>query len=176
MSNWFRAWKDDRACGRPVRFGARRYSFRLPCVGADANQSRGGIAQSRREFSRRYAEWRRLAHSRARGDRRGTQQTAPAAGRYVLLSVTDPARAWTRVSQVFEPFFTTKGVGKGTGLGLSMVQGLAEQSGGKLRISSEINRGTVIEILLPVMSARMPNRSRRPRARRRSTSRSADAS
>ncbi len=59
------------------------------------------------------------------------------------------------LARAVEPFFTTKGVGKGTGLGLSMVQGLAEQSGGKLRISSEIDRGTVIEILLPVTSAQV---------------------
>ncbi len=48
-----------------------------------------------------------------------------------------------------EPFFTTKGPGKGTGLGLSMVQGLAEQSGGKLGLSSRLGHGTTAEIWLP---------------------------
>ncbi|HKU07124.1 MAG TPA: response regulator, partial [Bradyrhizobium sp.] len=44
---------------------------------------------------------------------------------------------------------TTKGVGKGTGLGLSMVKGLAEQSGGVLRLKSQRGEGTTAEIWLP---------------------------
>jgi CheY-like chemotaxis protein len=49
-----------------------------------------------------------------------------------------------------EPFFTTKGTGKGTGLGLSMVNGLAEQSGGRLVLESRLGEGTTAEIWLPV--------------------------
>lgn len=52
-----------------------------------------------------------------------------------------------------EPFFTTKGIGKGTGLGLSMVQGLAEQSGGKLTIKSHPGAGTTVELCLPAGDA-----------------------
>jgi CheY-like chemotaxis protein len=51
-----------------------------------------------------------------------------------------------------QPFFTTKGVGKGTGLGLSMVQGLAEQQGGRLQLSSTVGVGTTAELWLPVAS------------------------
>jgi CheY-like chemotaxis protein len=49
-----------------------------------------------------------------------------------------------------EPFFTTKGAGKGTGLGLSMVDGLAAQSDGAMRISSRVGVGTTVELWLPV--------------------------
>ena len=48
-----------------------------------------------------------------------------------------------------EPFFTTKAVGKGTGLGLSMVYGFAQQSGGTIRIESQVGDGTSVEIWLP---------------------------
>lgn len=72
-------------------------------------------------------------------------------GDYVILSVSDrgcgiPAE---RLEQVMEPFFTTKEVGKGTGLGLSMVYGFAKQSGGAIRIDSELGTGTRVEIWLP---------------------------
>jgi CheY-like chemotaxis protein len=48
-----------------------------------------------------------------------------------------------------EPFFTTKGTGAGSGLGLSMVYGFASQSGGHLSISSELHRGTTVEVFIP---------------------------
>jgi CheY-like chemotaxis protein len=53
------------------------------------------------------------------------------------------------IEQVLEPFFTTKPVGKGTGLGLSMVYGFAQQSGGEVRVDSELGQGTCVEIWLP---------------------------
>ncbi|MDB5459082.1 MAG: Histidine kinase [Caulobacteraceae bacterium] len=71
--------------------------------------------------------------------------------RYVCLSVVDTGKGMDEVmlSRAMEPFFTTKGVGKGTGLGLSMVHGLAEQSGGRLILSSRVDEGTTAEIWLP---------------------------
>ncbi|MDB5689033.1 MAG: hybrid sensor histidine kinase/response regulator [Sphingomonas bacterium] len=74
-----------------------------------------------------------------------------AAGRYVVLTVSDTGHgiAPEMLDRVLEPFFTTKDVGKGTGLGLSMVYGFASQSGGAMRIESDIGVGTRIELWLP---------------------------
>ncbi|MBJ6120412.1 PAS domain-containing hybrid sensor histidine kinase/response regulator [Sphingomonas mollis] len=73
------------------------------------------------------------------------------AGSYVRLIATDTGTGMDRatLARATEPFFSTKGVGKGTGLGLSMIHGLAAQSGGTLRLSSEPGRGTAVELWLP---------------------------
>jgi PAS domain S-box-containing protein len=72
-------------------------------------------------------------------------------GQYVLVTVGDtgPGMAPEILEHAFEPFFTTKDVGQGSGLGLSMVHGFVNQSGGHVRISSEQDRGTAVEIYLP---------------------------
>jgi PAS domain S-box-containing protein len=74
-----------------------------------------------------------------------------AEGRYIAISVSDTGCGMDAetLKHAQEPFFTTKGVGKGTGLGLSMVKGLAEQSGGVLRLKSLNGEGTTAEIWLP---------------------------
>lgn len=73
-------------------------------------------------------------------------------GRYVCIAVTDTGTGMdaATLARATEPFFTTKGVGKGTGLGLSMAQGLAEQSGGRLELTSALGRGTTVTLWLPV--------------------------
>ncbi|MDW6022364.1 response regulator [Mesorhizobium sp. BAC0120] len=72
-------------------------------------------------------------------------------GDYVILSVEDTGTGIPAdmIAKVVEPFFTTKPAGKGTGLGLSTVYGFAKQSGGTLRIDSEVGRGTTMELWLP---------------------------
>jgi signal transduction histidine kinase len=76
-------------------------------------------------------------------------------GRYVCLYVSDTGDGMDEetLKRAAEPFFTTKGSGKGTGLGLSMVDGVAAQSGGAMRITSRKNIGTTVEIWLPVGEA-----------------------
>ena len=72
-------------------------------------------------------------------------------GQYTAICITDTGMGMPPdiVARAFDPFFTTKPAGKGTGLGLSMVYGFAKQSGGQVRIYSEVGQGTTVKIYLP---------------------------
>jgi signal transduction histidine kinase/ActR/RegA family two-component response regulator len=78
-------------------------------------------------------------------------ETVMRPGNYVRMAVTDTGTGMTLevAERASEPFFTTKGTGAGSGLGLSMVYGFASQSGGHLSISSELHRGTTVEVFIP---------------------------
>ncbi len=72
-------------------------------------------------------------------------------GQYVSLCVSDNGTGMSAevIARAFDPFFTTKPIGQGSGLGLSMVYGFARQSGGQVRIYSEVGDGTMVCIYLP---------------------------
>jgi PAS domain S-box-containing protein len=69
---------------------------------------------------------------------------------YVIISVSDTGSGMSAdvIAKAFEPFFTTKPIGQGTGLGLSMIYGFVKQSGGQVRISSEVGKGTTVRMYL----------------------------
>jgi len=72
-------------------------------------------------------------------------------GSYLSLSIQDTGVGIAReaYAQVFEPFFTTKPIGEGTGLGLATAYGIARQSGGTIRLESELGVGSTFHVYLP---------------------------
>ena len=82
--------------------------------------------------------------------RTGRERDLPP-GQYLSLCVTDTGTGMPPevVARAFDPFFTTKPIGQGTGLGLSMIYGFVRQSGGQVRIYSEVGHGTTMCLYLP---------------------------
>jgi signal transduction histidine kinase/CheY-like chemotaxis protein len=78
-------------------------------------------------------------------------QTDVEPGQYVGISVTDSGTGMAPdvLERAFDPFFTTKEVGKGTGLGLSQVFGFIKQSGGHVKLDSEVGQGATVRLYLP---------------------------
>ncbi len=95
----------------------------------------------------------------------GEGQTPPDAGKgaYARISVRDSGTGMSdaTIDKIFDPFFTTKGTGEGTGLGLSVVHGIVENHGGTIEVESELGKGSVFHILLPLVDE-MPSTQEEP--------------
>ncbi len=74
-------------------------------------------------------------------------------GYYLMLTVSDTGYGIPKEikDKIFDPYFTTKPLGKGTGMGLSVVNGIVKSHNGIITVYSEINKGTVFKVLLPII-------------------------
>jgi len=145
--------------------------LRLPRVLSDANQLETAfmnLALNARDAMPEGGVIRIAAHMEDLSAQNGEDL---AEGHYVVITVSDSGSGMDErtLARAAEPFFTTKGVGKGTGLGLSMVQGLAEQSGGKLRLDSKLGYGTTATLWLRATDAPVEKREQIPQSARASS-------
>ena len=126
----------------------------LWCAHADPNQLENVILNLAVNARDAMAEGGRLTIATQNADLDGQDPDSRAGvplGRYVVIAVTDTGVGMSEevIAKAFDPFFTTKGVGKGTGLGLSQVYGFVKQTGGHVKIYSEVGHGTTVKVFLP---------------------------
>ena len=74
-------------------------------------------------------------------------------GRYANLSISDTGCGIVpnHLEKIFEPYFTTKAQGQGTGLGLAVTYGIVKQLGGKIRVQSELGKGSRFDVYIPLI-------------------------
>jgi len=142
----------ERALGHSVELSTN-FDAALPAALVDANQlelALLNVALNARDAMPNGGKVTITAHAYSQPANEPAVPLPP--GDYLRIVITDDGIGMNNqtLAKATEPFFTTKGPGKGTGLGLSMVHGLAAQSGGRLLIDSEPNRGTTLELCLPV--------------------------
>ena len=140
----------QRSLGPSIRIESH-FPLGLPKVRTDSNQLESAILNLAVNARDAMPTGGPLVISAREEILRSGHRTGLSPGNYVCLSMEDKGEGMTEdtLTRAAEPFFTTKGIGKGTGLGLSMVQGFAEQSGGRLILRSEKGSGTTVEIWLP---------------------------
>jgi PAS domain S-box-containing protein len=123
----------------------------------DANQLEGGLLNLAINARDAMPEGGRLIIEAANVylDDDSAKTAEVSSGQYVGIFVSDTGTGMTPevISRAFDPFFTTKEIGQGTGLGLSQVYGFVKQSGGHVKIHSEIGLGTTVKIYLPRYSS-----------------------
>ena len=129
----------------------------LWCVEADATELESAILNLALNARDAMPEGGRLTIETANADIDRAYSAVDAEvlpGQYVAIAISDTGTGMSEdaISRAFEPFFTTKPVGEGTGLGLSQVYGFVKQSGGHVKIHSELGHGTCVKIYLPRLS------------------------
>lgn len=74
---------------------------------------------------------------------------------YATIEVADNGHGMDplTIDRIFEPFFTTRQPGEGSGLGMSVVHGIVKSHGGFIRVRSELDKGTVFLVYLPLIDA-----------------------